>query len=577
MAEKFEGFNFDGFNSKTDMGLYVAHVAKPIAPEISNSRQSVPGMYGDINLGNGYGAKTFNITVSFLVGDDDEAYNDYIHNLAAYLIRDADEGAEYPLIFGDEPDVTYYGIFTSIPEATAISEGSNDGQLQLVFTCSDPQGYGEEINVTVDQEPFSITPEGTGTIAPVYYIVPTTDVYEVAVAYDTTDDQYIDVGAMLDATEADTVIDTNPVLVNDPCNTFATWKTLTTPPFDMANDIDGTFATNTNSISVKKDDSTKLYDYGDPAKHAKKWFGPMVMHENLTDAVHDFKLSFRLHHIKRYGRAISKTEVYLVDDANKRVGRIFIEDVAKGASSIMGLYLGDPGHEVKVFRGHYGKMHNGANTGDKVTIVKKGTKKVKTGKGSKTKYKTKTTYSSKTEILTDYHNSDYFNDAFVQFDIQKSGSDAYISAHVIKDDGSLGGAIVDNKKVTLNRDFALLTIAYYAARYPIKEDETNPQTHKPQKTYNYGFNSITGYKVSALLDNPNADPVLIAHAGDTIILNSESKHAYLATFGGTISLDKYVSFGSSFPTIKGGQLTNIAFSPSFDEASITLTYRPTYK
>lgn len=566
--EKFDGFIFNGVSS-TDLGLLVEHINKPIAPTISNSRQSGLGMYGDINLGNGYSNKVFNISATFSAWDNDEILNSTIHKLASQLITFGNDGAEYPIIFGDEPNVTYYGTFTSISEATQLEKLTNDSQVTLVFTCSDPKGYMEAEDVVIDTQPFSFTPKGTGEAYPIFYIIPKYDLYETAVAYDDSTNGYIDVGSQLDPTEEENVVDVNPVLVDDPCNTFASWETLTTVPFPMADDIDGKFSSGTNSISVAKG-SDGLYNYGDVSKHKGKWFGPMIMHENLNDPVHDFNLMFRLHHIKKYSRAISRGEVYLVDENGDRCGRLYIDDSAKGAATVLRIYLGKSGSEVEIFNGQWNLSptsgHNGANKTIHVDYYTKG--------------KTKGKYNKHTENLTDYDNQDYFNNSFIQFNIKKVGTACWISVHAIKDDGSLNSnAIIDNKKVTLKDDFALLTIAYYAARFPIGEDVIDEKTGKPAKTYYYGFNSITGYKVTKIsnVDQTAQPPEVIAHAGDTIILNTETKRAYLASNGGTESLDKYVSYGSSFPPIQGGRQTTLGISPGSDEADITMTYRPTYE
>lgn len=570
----FEGFEFDGIRSD-ELGLLVEHINKPVSPQISNSRQSVPGMYGDINLGNAYSNKVFNITATFSAFADDIAFNDLVHNLANFLIRDADNGGEYELIFGDEPDVTYFGSFTSISEATQLLPLTNDSKIELVFTCSDPKGYLPQQTVSFDDSPMTLTPEGTGEIYPVYTIVPKKDVSEVAVVYDTSD-EFIDVGEF---NEEENLVDTNPVLVSDPCDTLASWNTITTPPFGMSTDIDGKMSSSTDSISVAYDENTDLYQYG-TAKNHKAWFGPMVMHEKLSNPVNNFTLMFRLHHVRNYTRGQSKAEVYMVDEDGKRVGRIFLSDGAQGAAGVMGLYLGDESNETKVFYGHFGKTKNGTNTPTQITIQDKTTHKVKTGKGKSSKTKTEVKYVKKTENLTNYHNSNYFNNSFVQFTIQKYGTDCWVTAQEcdIKTGKLKKTKIISNKKVKVKRDFSLSTIAFYGSRHHTYEDNIDDKTGKPEKTYNYGFNSITHYKVN-LLNSGKPVPEnneIIAHAGDMIILDSESKHATLVTDGGNSSLDDKLGI-STFPPITGGQGVTIGVSPDISDADIKMDYRPTYK
>lgn len=399
-------FMFDGINSK-DMGLVVKHVNKPIAPDIVNTRQSVPGKFGDINQGNSYGAKTFTIDVQFLA-ETNEDYNDTIRNLAAYLMRPDGGSGEYEMVFGDDPGVTYYGIFTQVPEATQLQETVNDSAFTLTFVASDPQGYGTQLTVPVDTEPFEFTPDGTGKVYPVYTIVPKKDVYELGIALggEDGDGGYIAVGYTIDADEATAVADKNPTLVKDPCNTLATWTKQTATPSWLKGVVDtkGDVQSNTNSISIKEADSKGSdFNYGDVMAHTSEWFGQLLVHEALPADVSDFDLKFRIHHTKKYGRAMSKSEVYLLDKNSRAVGLVNIADVSKGAMSTFTLKLGSGLTKVISDKIHFGKQTNGANTPTKLTITsKKETKKV-TGKGKKAKKKTVVTYPTHVDYLANYH------------------------------------------------------------------------------------------------------------------------------------------------------------------------------
>ncbi|ANZ70378.1 distal tail protein Dit [Pediococcus claussenii] len=578
-------FIFDGFNSRDDMGLYVAHVNKPIAPSISNSRQPIPGAYGDINLGNAYGNKVFTITIQFLAPSAED-YNDAVHNLANFLIRDTRDGSEYSLIFGDDPNVEYYGIFTQIPEATQIQESVNDAKFDLQFTCSDPKGYLPQQDITVDSEPFVFTPDGTGEAYPIWYITPHADIPEIAIANstDSGDGQYIDIGNAIDPSEMDKVVDTTPVVASDPCNTMATWVKVTVPPFSMSDNVTSSnMVSHEQSISIGTT-SAGLYDYGDAQKYTT-YFGPMIMHEDLTDYLGNFNLKFRMHHKKSYSRAISKAEVYLVGPSQERVGRIYVEDAGQGASSTLNIFMGKEGHETQ-FCHHmrFGPYINKKNI--KVPIVTHGNKHtVVTGKTAKSKGKTEVVYSKKTLELEDKQDKDYFNDACLEFRIQKVGLAVTIT--VIEFDVNTGKnlstKILNNVKKTLSTDgdFALRTIAFYAAKWPISEDRLDPSTNKVIKTYNYGYNSIINYEVEAVLDTGSTDAdgfaKIIAHKGDLIIINSETHEVVLATNGGNKSLAKNVSFGSSFPSLQGGIEQTIGISPNIPDADVKMTYRPTYK
>lgn len=567
-------FEFDGFNSYSDMGLYLNHVNKPLSGAISNSRVSVPGKYGDINLGNAYGAKTFTLSCQFIAVTNAE-YNEMVHNLAAYLIRRNDDGAEYELKLGDEPDVSYYGTFTSLPELTQQEVGINSGHFDLVFTCSDPKGYLPALTRKANTEPYLINPGGTGEAYPIYEFKLKKDAYEIGISHG--ESGYVDIGYSVD--DDNVVKDKEPVMVSDPCNTLATWTNVTTVPFKIVGDIDGTFQSNASSISVKRDTKKgSMYQYGKTGVHTN-WYGPMLIHEGLSKAVTDFDVKFRLHHGKYYHRGISKAEIYLMDSNNKNIGRVYISDAKQGMASFCSVYLGS-GTQKELYHGWY-EWKNGANYTDKVTVTKKGSKTTTTGKGKKKKSKTTVTYPKSVDKIEDFNNTSYFNESFVQFHIRKVGLTVVMDIQEVNEkSGALKNKyIVKNKSYLLSKkqDFNLATIAFHAAKRDITEDTTDPKTNKPQKLYNYGWNSVTSYTVKEILEVDSLEPQIIGHKGDSVIVNFETKRVDLVSASGNVKpLDKYVSFGSMFPALPGGTSTSVGFSPSLADADVSVKFRPTY-
>jgi len=139
--------------------------------------------------------------------------------------------------------------------------------------------------------------------------------------------------------------------------------------------------------------------------------------------------------------------------------------------------------------------------------------------------------------------------------------------------------IVKNKSYILSekQDFNLATIAFHAAKRDITEDKTDPKTNKPQKLYNYGWNSVTSYTVKEILEVDSLEPQIIGHKGDSVIVNFETKRVDLVSASGDVKpLDKYVSFGSMFPALPGGTSTSVGFSPSLADADVSVKFRPTY-
>ncbi|MCG4288395.1 hypothetical protein K9863_11910, partial [Lactobacillaceae bacterium KNUT 0156] len=101
-----------------------------------------------------------------------------------------DTDDDVSITFGDEPDVQYYGKFTSLPDFQFISVGSYDATATFVFTLHDPRGFitvqdstiklsnGTTISaapnelVKVTSSPFVYTPKGTGPADPIFHIIP---------------------------------------------------------------------------------------------------------------------------------------------------------------------------------------------------------------------------------------------------------------------------------------------------------------------------------------------------------------------------------------------------------------------
>lgn len=581
--EEFE-FEFDGIKSYADLGVFITHINWPTGAEITHSAEPVPSRYGSIPLGNAYGAKTWTITAQFMANTNEE-YMETVRNITAALTRRPKQGMSFPMRFGTMPEATFYGNFTSLPAATQIQTGVNDARFDLTFTADDPKGYLDQETVNVDSTEFSFTPKGTGEIYPIYRITPKTDMTEVGIAYSSDPTQYVDVGYSESVSETGQVVDNEPVLVNDPCNTLATWKSITDVSevgFSINGVIDGNVMSNENSISVKRspNNTDTMYDYGDPLKHTDgKMYGPFLMHQGLPRSVRNFETTFRIRHDKNYSRAISGNEVYGVDSNGGSVFRVYLQDASHGRATEGDIRIGPEGNDISVYKG-WKDWHNGTNYSNYVTITKGKTVKTKSTKGSKGKAKTEVVYYTSKKKITNSNNTSYYNQGFIQCRIRKIGLKVWVSLWKCNvANGKTGDYIIKNKVVNLKKDqdFDLATIAWHAKKSNITEDKVNPQTGKVTKKYNYGWNSITSYTVKEILNNGNdAETHPIVHAGETIIIDCERNETTLISGGTVTPLEKRVSIGSTYPSLWGGVTEKIGFSPGVEDAKIEVDYRPTY-
>src|SRR5205085_6790426 len=96
-------------------------------------------------------------------------------NLFPYTTLFRSDG-EYPMIFSNDPEYTYYGHFTGASTPDNIIETSAWRKTTLTFACSDPKGYGEYINNDITTNPVSLYPDGKSECYPIFTCLPKKDV-----------------------------------------------------------------------------------------------------------------------------------------------------------------------------------------------------------------------------------------------------------------------------------------------------------------------------------------------------------------------------------------------------------------
>ena len=335
----FDDDGSGGFNSDEDLGIIVNPVAKPLAPNMTESFQDVPGHYGGVFLGTDYGEKQIDIPITIMCADREE-YNFKLERLTNVLINTSDDAdSQYPLRFNDNPDVVYYGHFTSIPTPTFISENVQDCTTTLTFMMADPRGFLPQKSIKITNNDQTIHPDGNAKVKPIIHIIPKTDLYYVG--YE-TEDEYVAVGYNVDRGTTITDADGNTQelnqsqvrQVNDPCNTLATWFEAgpDTQEIGLYNAVlDGKATSTGSSIMVAKNSKGK-YDWGKVGAHGNKFYGPAVIHSGLPKITPYWKVLVRLHHTKRQHneRAMGKIEAYLLDNDGQTCGRMGIEDPSMG-------------------------------------------------------------------------------------------------------------------------------------------------------------------------------------------------------------------------------------------------------
>lgn len=227
-------------------------------------------------------------------------------------------------------------------------------------------------------------------------------------------------------------------------------------------------------------------------------------------------------------------------------------------------------------RSDKGKTHRTRKV--KVTSSKKGGKEVTVSKP-----KVKTVKKTYVENESAYQQKDAFSDFFGSFSLERSrganGKDVWTGEIVRLSTDSITPVTDPSKKVDMKKSivdqdgrwgFALANAAVAFMKTDITEDKVTP----PQ-LYKNDFLSITDYKVwrtDGSMD-PDGTPHIIAHKGQEIIIDNTDERVYIEG----ASADKYVSWGSDFPSITGGVPQELHFSPSAENADIYIDYKPAIK
>lgn len=350
-------------NSYTDLGLVVGKVSKPIMPQVQESVQDVPGMYGNIFTGNDYGELTFTIPVTIMAFDH-TSYNIICENLRHMFTADSyDPGSEYPLVFGDQPGVKYYGHWGQMSDPTFITPNDWQASATLTFICSQPFGYLDQQSMTVNYPDQPIFAQGNTTTYPVYTIHLNKDIYNVGFSKVGDNEDYVATGYTVDAENTDD--EGNRLQDNEPLDTDEEPTTLSDWIQGMGNLsylIDGDQAgkmgersgstgitpaltTHTDQNRPKGQQKQQVRDFGNPKNHGHKYYGPLATHPQFNNPTSDWRLMVNLWNQKTStdhlsDRAQGMCNIYLLDENGHRRGRIFIHDMPDGRWPRVGFELG---------------------------------------------------------------------------------------------------------------------------------------------------------------------------------------------------------------------------------------------
>lgn len=544
-------FNYCGFDSKKDFGIVLNDINRPITAEFKEQVTEIPGMLGDLYEGTSLGGKKFELEVSLLTeSESDRVYT--LRELANVLTQTAD-GDEYPLIFSDEPDVTWWvhPTSTSMPERLNRSSAVS---FTMSFTCSEGVGYQTKEEIQLTEETTVYTPKGNTTTRPVLTLTTDSNLSKIGVA---NGDEYVYLGAGFDAENQDAPINLKPRILNDPCNTLATWTKLNDANLTFL--LQGKIATNAdfgttpNAIEMGKKNGKPFYGTNPNGVGKGGWYGP-VRQQFLSKACDDWQVTARMIMDNKYSRAKAKIELYLLDAKGMRIGKIMIKDAEYSLENMIDIQIGydsAPNRYKPVYlssRDGQGKVTRKNNLKPKKisfkTISKVTDKKKKIKKGD---------VISKAMTVEQSNAKNVFTDFYGNLILKKEGNKYTATVEKLDKKGLVSKKFSKTFTDSTNKyGDKLAGVALYMSKWDIKEDSSNPVVE-----YNQNYTSLCDVRVYDILGK---EKQLVAEAGDEIIIDCENN----AVYKNGIRYLENVAIGSQFFSAEAKQENVVTVYPEPD-------------
>nr|WP_286284133.1 phage tail domain-containing protein [Lactiplantibacillus plantarum] len=581
-------FEYAGLNSRDDLQAVMGAVTLPSAPAMAEQATDIPAMYGNQFNGMDYTSRTISIPITIIARGSQDKYTQIMHNLSGLLLSDdpSDNGKEYPLVFGFEPKVTYWGHITAISDPQFINQGAWDATLTITFVQSDPRATLPQVETPLKNGLNTITVEGTARTEPVIQVVPKRDLKHIGF---TLNGGEYGLGPDSDEDQAVAVQPYTQVVNSDVLNTMAEWTNDANAIAQMKTAgkyiYQGEAYSNrdTQVLMVKLANGVKQY-----GTHQPDWYGPGVRFTGMTNSLTNYRVKTRIHHIKHSGthngRAMGRVEVLLLDPNGATIGRFGLADSSSGGTPTCYPQLTKPGGAFAAGDGEHKTLFNGkgpsgssSNGKDVKVQLKTGTTTKTVTKKSKNAKTGKVTTKSVKETVTNYmtvvnkEEKSCLSTSWLQLDLIKNGKVFSWSITQYYTSGSHSGQpCTDPKKyLIVHGTFVDTNSSYQSAlggiggvffKHSIAEDDENVGYENP-------YLSITHLDIYQVNDVSQDAPKYIASAGQEIVLNCETDST---TVGGKLASPIW---STDYPKLSPG-VNSLTMIGDLDDAQITLKYLP---
>ncbi|WP_096435914.1 distal tail protein Dit [Alteribacter populi] len=256
-----------------------------------------PGMHGEHLSSIEYPSKYLEIDIRIV----NEELRGAIDDLNS--IFSADEPV--PIIFPDEPDMTYYGTVEGSSESgEKVHLHRHD--TTIFVRRSDPRKYGFEKTADFPSDAVTLKNEGTAEADPIFEFEATEPVTFAMIQ--NQDEQYQMIGRPAEHEEE--VVSTRTLLLEERGDNLDEWDT--TPVEVDGGDVSGHLSTDGEGITVP--------DYGS----GDEWHGPALIKE--VPEIQDFEVQMHLQGRTYTAEETYRIEFYLYDDSMNVLGKMAVVD-----------------------------------------------------------------------------------------------------------------------------------------------------------------------------------------------------------------------------------------------------------
>ncbi|MBF7103452.1 phage distal tail protein [Pediococcus pentosaceus] len=586
MTLQRDDFEYAGLNSRDDLQVEMGNVVLPSAPAMAEQVTDIPAMYGNQFNGTNFTSRTINIPVSIYCADNQDAFNQVMHNLSGLLLSDdpSDNGKEYPLVFGFEPKVTYWGHITAISDPAPINPGMYDMTLTITFVQSDPRATMPQVEKPLNNGLNTITVDGTARTAPVIQVVPKRPLKYIGfnlnggqfgLGPETPDDQ-------ANAIQPDIHV------INDPIASMAMWtndaNAISGIKTESPYKYQGSAQINSNSTTMKVGIVNGNKDFGPIPTNPRDftWIGPTYRYTGMTQSLTNYRVRAGLHHMRHSGthngRAMGKIQLSLLDASGNMIGRFVIGDHMQGGQTYAALQLykkgstfNDGGHKTLYWGSGPSKAFH--NERDKKVKIKIGTTTKTVTKRSRSKNGKVVTKSIKQKVdkyttTVNKEEGDALTNSWVFMDLTKAGNvytwelhqySLYTGQPYHNRNTRLiaSGRWVDTKN---EYESALGGFGQTFLKHPITEDSVKVPYMSP-------FMTLTDLQVWKHNQPQPNEPTYIANAGEEIVIDCETD---TVTVNGRLVSPVW---STDYPQLKPG-VNGLTMVGDLDDAQMTLKYLP---